>query len=66
MLVAGFLVLSLSSFEMNAGMGRLTAITIVMALVTDFLLLPALLVRLDGGKEPASQRLETSPVSAGG
>ncbi|MEM6455821.1 MAG: MMPL family transporter [Acidobacteriota bacterium] len=52
-LVAGFLVLSLSSFEVNAGMGRLTALTIVLALATDFLLLPTLLSKLDRGTTAA-------------
>ena len=43
-LVAGFLVLSQSSFELNSGMGLLSAITIALALVVDFLLLPPLLM----------------------
>jgi uncharacterized protein len=46
-LVAGFLVLSLSSFELNSGMGLLTAIVIFFALVADFLLLPPLLMKLE-------------------
>ncbi len=46
-LVAGFLVLSLSSFELNAGMGLLTAIVIVFALMADFLLLPPLLMKFE-------------------
>ena len=46
-LVGGFLVLSLSPFDLNSGMGRLTAITIVLALLTDLLLLPALLLKVD-------------------
>ena len=47
-LVAGFLVLSLSSFELNAGMGLLTALVIALALVADFFLLPPLLMRVEG------------------
>ena len=50
-LVAGFLVLSQSSFELNAGMGLLTAIVITLALMADFLLLPPLLIKLEGGKD---------------
>jgi len=50
-LVAGFLVLSLSAFELNSGMGQLTAITIAAALVADFLLLPPLLMKLEGHKD---------------
>ena len=46
-LVAGFMVLTQSHFELNSGMGLLTAITISLALVADFLLLPTLLMKLD-------------------
>lgn len=46
-LVAGFLVLTYSPFELNSGMGLLTAITIGLALLADFLLLPTLLMTLD-------------------
>lgn len=46
-LAVGFLVLSLSSFELNSSMGLLTAIVIVFALVADFLLLPPLLMKLE-------------------
>lgn len=47
-LVAGFLVLATSSFKLNSGMGLLTAIVIAIALIVDFLLLPPLLIKLDG------------------
>lgn len=47
-LVAGFMVLSTSAFEMNASMGLLTAITILLALIIDFFTLPPLLIWLDG------------------
>ena len=46
-LVAGFLVLSVSSFELNAGMGLLTAIVITLALFADFLFLPVLLMKVE-------------------
>lgn len=46
-LVGGFLVLSMSAFELNAGMGLLTAITIAIALIVDFLFLPPLLMKLE-------------------
>ena len=46
-LVVGFLVLSLSSFQLNSGMGLLTAIVIVFALAADFLLLPPLLMKIE-------------------
>ncbi len=45
-LAGGFLVLSFSAFDLNAGMGRLTAITIGFALFTDFLMLAPLLLWL--------------------
>ena len=50
-LVAGFLVLSQSSFELNSGMGLLTSIVITLALVADFLLLPPLLMKLEGTED---------------
>jgi predicted RND superfamily exporter protein len=49
-LIAGFLVLSLSSFELNSGMGLLTAIVIAFALIADFLLLPTLLMKFEEKK----------------
>jgi predicted RND superfamily exporter protein len=48
-LMTGFLVLVYSPFELNSGMGLLTAITIGLALLADFLLLPTLLMALDKG-----------------
>nr|VFK13750.1 MAG: hypothetical protein BECKLFY1418C_GA0070996_100436 [Candidatus Kentron sp. LFY] len=49
-LVAGFLVLTLSSFSLNSSMGIMTAMIIVLALFTDFLLLPPLLMKWDGSR----------------
>jgi len=46
-LVAGFMVLAQSHFELNAGMGLLTAIVIALALAADFLFLPPLLMKLE-------------------
>ncbi len=46
-LVAGFLLLTTSSFLPNSGNAKLTALAIGAALVADFLLLPALLLLLD-------------------
>ncbi len=43
-LTAGFSILALSTFQINAQMGLLTAIAIVIALIMDLLLLPALLL----------------------
>lgn len=47
-LVIGFLILATSSFELNSGMGLLTAIVIAFALFADFLLLPAILMKTEG------------------
>ncbi len=47
-LVAGFLVLSTSSFKINNEMGLVTALTLALALILDFLLLPAVLLKFDG------------------
>ncbi len=47
-LAVGFTVLAFSSFEMNSGMGQLTALTIVIALVVDYLFLPPLLMAVEG------------------
>lgn len=60
-LVAGFLVLGLSTFEMNSGMGLLTAITLSFALVADFTLLPILLLTFDRGATPSVTRLSIQP-----
>lgn len=46
-LVAGFGMLALSGFAVNASMGLLAAMTIAIALIADFVLLPALLAVID-------------------
>ncbi len=45
-LIAGFAVLSTSSYAINQGLGRMTALIIAIALVADLSLLPALLLAL--------------------
>ena len=47
LLVVGFLILSTSSFELNSGMGLLTAIVIAFALLADLLFLPPLLMKFE-------------------
>ncbi len=47
-LIAGFFVLTFSGYRMNADMGLMSAITIAMALCLDFLLLPSVLLIVDG------------------
>jgi predicted RND superfamily exporter protein len=49
-LVIGFSILAQSAFEMNSAMGVLTAISIFMALVVDFFLLPTMLMAFDKRK----------------
>ena len=49
-LVAGFMVLALSDFNMNAHMGIFTACTITLALIFDFFALPAMLLKFDAKK----------------
>lgn len=46
-LVAGFSVLILSTFKINADLGMITALTIGIAIVVDFILLPSLLIQFD-------------------
>ena len=53
-LVAGFMVLALSDFNMNAYMGIFTACTITLALIFDFFALPALLLWFDKHKNESS------------
>ncbi|MEM6547127.1 MAG: outer membrane lipoprotein-sorting protein [Pseudomonadota bacterium] len=63
-LVAGFAVLAQSGFAVNGDMAKLTAITIMIALVADFLLLPALLIWLDERKERMSvQRIAATATA---
>ena len=45
-IVGGFAVLLFSPFHINVVMGALTGLTIILALVLDFLLLPAVLIWL--------------------
>ncbi len=49
-LTMGFIVLAQSSFRLNSDMGLLTAVTICIALLVDFLFLPPLLMLLDKDK----------------
>jgi predicted RND superfamily exporter protein len=59
-LFAGFMVLAQSSFKVNADMGLLTGLTIVIALIVDFLFLPPLLMKLDKSAEPSTETNATS------
>jgi len=46
-LTAGFLILTRSHYRLSEEMGIMCAVTIVAALVMDFLLLPTLLLKVD-------------------
>lgn len=54
-LVAGFSVLMLSTFKLNYQLGAITALTISIALILDFFLLPALLLKFDKREYKGSQ-----------
>ncbi|WP_087023994.1 efflux RND transporter permease subunit [Thaumasiovibrio subtropicus] len=68
-LVAGFLVLASSNFRLNGDMGQLSALVIFLALVIDFLLLPAALLKFDrremtelaDAKQPKEKALALNP-----
>ncbi len=63
-LCLGFLVLASSSFAPNAQMGQITALTLVLALVFDLLVLPALLSVL-GPPPGAPSGQRDKPLGAG-
>ena len=50
-LVFGFMVLAFSGFKMNSDMGLMAAMTITIALILDFLLLPGILIWIDAKKQ---------------
>ena len=54
-LTLGFGLLAISDFNLNVYLGGLTAITIVIALVFDLLVLPALLLFIDAKKPPTTE-----------
>lgn len=64
-LSVGFSMLTFSSFALNADMGLLTGIIIVVALAVDFLFLPAFLLFFDGGsdaEEDSNAKKRLSPA----
>ncbi len=62
-LVAGFAVLSMSTFMGNADMARMAVITMSFALVADFIFLPPLLITLD--EKILSLVKDSPPVHSG-
>lgn len=63
-LTAGFLVLALSTFRINFELGLLTAIALVLALATDFFLLPALLMWGSRADDLESTHRDSVPASS--
>ena len=61
-LLAGFAVLSTSSFALNSYMARITVIIITSALIIDFVLLPSLLILTSKKKEKIIQKKEFTQV----
>ncbi len=57
-LTAGFSVLMLSTFKLNFELGLITAMTISIALIIDFLLLPAMLLTFDKKEYAATDNTE--------
>ncbi len=55
-LVAGFMVLAQSSFQVNSSMALMTAAAILLALIADFLLLPPMLLWLDEHRKHHDER----------
>jgi uncharacterized protein len=66
-LVTGFLVLASSGFTINSHMGYLTAMTIGFALLTDFLFLPPLLMKIEektGKDSEVAEKMKPEPSTA--
>ncbi|MDX1580297.1 MAG: MMPL family transporter, partial [Alphaproteobacteria bacterium] len=63
-LIVGFTVLAFSDFALNANLGIFVALIVAVALVADFLILPAMLMLLErNGGAPAAQ---ATPKETGG
>lgn len=64
-LAAGFSILAQSTFGFNGGMGQMSAIIIVMALAADLLVLPPLLMYVEGGgSEGSATEKSAHPAAA--
>ncbi|MGV6808488.1 MAG: efflux RND transporter permease subunit [bacterium] len=62
-LVAGFMVISTSSFELNSGMGLLVSIVVIFALIADFFFLPPLLIKLHAWLHGESKTENNVPLN---
>jgi predicted RND superfamily exporter protein len=56
-LIAGFSILLFSNFKLNSDLGFLSSITIGIALILDLLLLPALLITLEGANKNVTEEI---------
>ena len=63
-LTLGFCLFIFSSFRLNSDMGSATALIFIMALIIDFLILPALLLWIDRDKKSVGENSAT-PTSKG-
>ncbi len=63
-LTAGFAILAQSTFGVNSYMAMLTGIALVIALIADMTLLPALLIALDKDKKETSLVINSSKIFA--
>ncbi|MEL6371640.1 MAG: MMPL family transporter [Pseudomonadota bacterium] len=61
-LVAGFSILVTSSFKLNADLGLLTAIAVVLAMIINFTLLPAMFLLAERRRSGASAQLTSQPA----
>ncbi|MCG8315804.1 MAG: MMPL family transporter, partial [Pseudomonadales bacterium] len=55
-LASGFMILAVSEFQVNSSLGIMVSLTIIMALVYDFLFLPALLIFADRWLRPREKQ----------
>jgi predicted RND superfamily exporter protein len=63
-LVSGFVVMAQSNFGMNADMAKITMLIITIALVIDFLLLPALLLNIGSKNETVKETIQEKDALA--
>ncbi len=56
-LIAGFSILLFSNFKLNSDLGFLSSMTIGIALILDLLLLPALLITLEGDNKDVTEEV---------
>ncbi len=62
---SGFSVLIFSGFQMNTDLGSMTAITIIIALMLDFFLLPTLLIKMEGSSNVSeAKHIESKNINS--